>query len=148
MKENSKLNTAGNNEVVKTLENEYAEIIVEPKIITDITLIEVRIYSQDSLRIFETREPGKHDQLTNQSGLIYKFSVKVIPYVMTWDSIMPLCHKTYIKSLQIPMNVEPYIQSIVLKKTVEIISFDQRRELESGFNVEESCDRASLGVIE
>ncbi|TBT96947.1 hypothetical protein CWI36_3249p0020, partial [Hamiltosporidium magnivora] len=46
-----------------------------------------------------------------------------------------------------PMNVEAYIQSIVLKKTVETISFDRRRGLESGLNAEESWERASSNVI-
>ncbi|KAK1349419.1 hypothetical protein LUQ84_001595 [Hamiltosporidium tvaerminnensis] len=45
------------------------------------------------------------------------------------------------------MNVEAYIQSIVLKKTVETISFDRRRGLESGLNDEECWERASMGVI-
>ncbi|TBU11766.1 hypothetical protein CWI38_1048p0010 [Hamiltosporidium tvaerminnensis] len=53
-------------------------------------------------------------------GLIYKCSVEIIPYVMTWDGI----------KLQIPMNVEAYIQSILPKKTVETISFDRRRGLD------------------
>ncbi|TBT97857.1 hypothetical protein CWI36_2675p0010, partial [Hamiltosporidium magnivora] len=34
-----------------------------------------------------------------------------------------------------------------LKKTVETISFDRRRGLESGLNAEESWERASMGVI-
>ncbi|KAK1350460.1 hypothetical protein LUQ84_000695 [Hamiltosporidium tvaerminnensis] len=66
---------------------------------------------------------------------------------MTWDGIVTKYHKTYVKRLQIPMNVEGYIQSIVLKKTVETISFDRRRRLESGPNAEESWERASLSVI-
>ncbi|TBU13642.1 hypothetical protein CWI38_0373p0020 [Hamiltosporidium tvaerminnensis] len=45
------------------------------------------------------------------------------------------------------MDVEAYIQSIVLKKTVETISFDRRRGLESGLNAEESWEIASMGVI-
>ncbi|KAK1349638.1 hypothetical protein LUQ84_001291 [Hamiltosporidium tvaerminnensis] len=45
------------------------------------------------------------------------------------------------------MNVEAYIQSIVLKKTVETISFDRRRRLESGLNAIESWERTSMGVI-
>ncbi|TBU01099.1 hypothetical protein CWI37_0807p0010 [Hamiltosporidium tvaerminnensis] len=45
------------------------------------------------------------------------------------------------------MNIEVYIQSIVLKMTVETISFDRRRGLESGLNAEESWERASMGVI-
>ncbi|TBT97733.1 hypothetical protein CWI39_2783p0010, partial [Hamiltosporidium magnivora] len=36
---------------------------------------------------------------------------------------------------------------IVLKKTVETISFDRRTGLESGLNAEESWERASMGVI-
>ncbi|TBU07412.1 hypothetical protein CWI36_0278p0010, partial [Hamiltosporidium magnivora] len=56
-------------------------------------------------------------------------------------------HKSHLKRLEIPMNVEAYIQSIVLKKTVETISFDRQRRLESGLNAEESWERASMGVI-
>ncbi|TBT98526.1 hypothetical protein CWI39_2396p0010, partial [Hamiltosporidium magnivora] len=40
-----------------------------------------------------------------------------------------------------------YIQSIVLKKTIETISFDRRRGLLSGLNAEESWERASMSVI-
>ncbi|TBU05156.1 hypothetical protein CWI37_0043p0010 [Hamiltosporidium tvaerminnensis] len=45
------------------------------------------------------------------------------------------------------MNVETYIQSIVLKKTLETNSFDRLRGLESGLNATESWERASMGVI-
>ncbi|KAK1347413.1 hypothetical protein LUQ84_003179 [Hamiltosporidium tvaerminnensis] len=66
---------------------------------------------------------------------------------MTWDGIVTKYYKTYVKRPEILMNVEAYIQSIVLKKTVETISFDRRRGLESGLNAEESWERASMGVI-
>ncbi|KAK1349338.1 hypothetical protein LUQ84_001517 [Hamiltosporidium tvaerminnensis] len=66
---------------------------------------------------------------------------------MTWDGIVTKYHKSQLKKLEIPLNMEAYIQSIVLKKTVETISFDRRRGLESGLNAEESWERASMGVI-
>ncbi|KAK1350447.1 hypothetical protein LUQ84_000682 [Hamiltosporidium tvaerminnensis] len=66
---------------------------------------------------------------------------------MTWDGIVTKYHKSHLKRLEIPMNVEAYIQSIVLKQTVETISFDRRRGLESELNAEESWERASKGVI-
>ncbi|KAK1350270.1 hypothetical protein LUQ84_000508 [Hamiltosporidium tvaerminnensis] len=66
---------------------------------------------------------------------------------MTWDGIVTKYHKLHLKRLEIPMNVEAYIQSIVIKMTVETISFDRRRGLESGLNAEESWERASMGVI-
>ncbi|TBU03007.1 hypothetical protein CWI37_0374p0020, partial [Hamiltosporidium tvaerminnensis] len=112
-----------------------------------ITLIEVGITSQDSLQIVETEKLRKYDLLANELGLIYKCSVEIIPYVITWDGIVTKYHKTYLKRLQIPINVEAYIQSIVLKKTVEMISFDRRRGIESGPSAEESWERASLSVI-
>ncbi|TBU20320.1 hypothetical protein CWI38_0090p0060 [Hamiltosporidium tvaerminnensis] len=122
--------------VQEILDNEYAEIRVDTRIKTDvkirnnipdifildkkknkITLIEARITLQDSLQIVETEKLKKYDLLANELGLIYKCSVEIIPNVMTWDDIA-------------------YIQSIVLKKTVETISFDRRRGLD-----------ASLGFI-
>ncbi|TBU12064.1 hypothetical protein CWI38_0914p0040 [Hamiltosporidium tvaerminnensis] len=144
--------------VQEILDNEYAEIRVDTRIKTDvkirnnrpdifildkkknkITLIEVGITSQDSLQIVETEKLRKYDLLAND--------VEIIPYVMTWDGIVTKYHKSHLKRLEIPMNVEAYIQSIVLKKTVETISFDRRRGLESRLNAEESWERASMGVI-
>ncbi|TBU20684.1 hypothetical protein CWI38_0035p0070 [Hamiltosporidium tvaerminnensis] len=148
------------------IDNEYAEIGVYTRIKTDvkirnnrpdifildkkknkITLIEVGITSKDSLQVAETEKLRKYDLLANDLGLIYKCSVEIIPYVMTWHGIMTKYHKSHLKRLEIPMNLEAYIQAIVLKKTVETISFDRRRGLESGLNAEERWERASMGVI-
>ncbi|TBT97150.1 hypothetical protein CWI39_3147p0010, partial [Hamiltosporidium magnivora] len=49
---------------------------------------------------------------------------------MTRNGIMTKYHKSHLKRHQTLHNVETYIQSIVHKKTVEIISFDRRRGLE------------------
>ncbi|TBU13199.1 reverse transcriptase [Hamiltosporidium tvaerminnensis] len=129
------------------IRNNRPDIFILDKKKNKITLIEVGITSQDSLQIVETEKLRKYDLLANELGLIYKCSVEIIPYMMTWDSIVTKYHKSNLKRLEIPMNVEAYIQSIVLKKTVETISFDRRRGLESGLNAEESCERASMGVI-
>ncbi|TBT97536.1 hypothetical protein CWI36_2843p0020, partial [Hamiltosporidium magnivora] len=74
-----------------------------------ITLIEVGITSQDSLQIVETEKLRKYDLLANELGLIYNCSVEIIPYVMTWDGIVTKYHKSHLKRLKIPMNVEAYI---------------------------------------
>ncbi|TBU12448.1 hypothetical protein CWI38_0753p0030, partial [Hamiltosporidium tvaerminnensis] len=144
--------------VQEILDNEYAEIRVNTRIKTDvkirnnrldiyildkkknmITLIEVGITSQDSLQIVETEKLSKYDLLANELGLIYKCSVEIIPYVMTWDGIVTKYHRLHLKRLEIPMNIEAH-------KTVETISFDRRRGLESGLNAEESWERASMGL--
>ncbi|TBU13633.1 hypothetical protein CWI38_0375p0010, partial [Hamiltosporidium tvaerminnensis] len=129
------------------IRNNRPDIFILDKKKNKITLIEVGITSQDSLQIVETEKLRKYDLLANELGLIYRCSVEIIPYVMTWDGIETKYHKSHLKRLEIPMNVEAYIQAIVLKKTVETISFDRRRGLESGLNAEESWERASMGVI-
>ncbi|TBU06339.1 hypothetical protein CWI38_2595p0010, partial [Hamiltosporidium tvaerminnensis] len=60
----------------------------------------------------EYAELRKYDLLANKLGLIYNFSVEIILYVMDRDSIVTKYHKKYLKRLQIPMNVEAYIQFI------------------------------------
>ncbi|TBU13379.1 hypothetical protein CWI38_0451p0030 [Hamiltosporidium tvaerminnensis] len=140
--------------VQEILDNEYAEIRVDTRIKTDvkilnnrsdifildkkknkITLNEVGITSQNPLQIVETRKLRKYDLLAHELGLIYKCSVD-ISYVMTWDGIVTKYHKSHLKRLEIPMN-----------QTVETISFDRLRGLESAPNAEESWERASMGVI-
>ncbi|TBU08447.1 hypothetical protein CWI36_0138p0010 [Hamiltosporidium magnivora] len=110
------------------LHNEYTEIRVDTRIKTDvkirnnrpdifildkkknkITHIEVGITSQDSLQIVETEKLRKYDLLANELGLIYKCSVEIILYVMTWDGIVTKYHKSHLKRLKIHMNVEAYV---------------------------------------
>ncbi|TBU20147.1 hypothetical protein CWI38_0125p0020 [Hamiltosporidium tvaerminnensis] len=82
----------------------------------------VGISLKDSFQIPETEKLRKYDLLVND--------VKIISYVMTRNGIMTKYHKSHLKRHQTLHNVETYIQSIVHKKTVEIISFDRRRGLE------------------
>ncbi|TBU05749.1 hypothetical protein CWI36_0585p0020, partial [Hamiltosporidium magnivora] len=109
--------------VQEILDNEYAEIRVDTRIKTDveirnnrpdifildkkknkISLIEVGITFKDSLQIIETEKLMKYDLLANVLSLIYN-----------WDRIVTEYHKMYVKRLEIPMNVEAYIQSILGK---------------------------------
>ena len=49
---------------------------------------------------------------------------KIILWVMTWDGIVSKLHKQYLKELGINQKLEAYMQSIVIKKTLESISLD------------------------
>ncbi|TBT99889.1 hypothetical protein CWI39_1858p0010 [Hamiltosporidium magnivora] len=61
---------------------------------------------------------------------------------------VPINCKLYCKILQTRMNIEMYIQSIVLKKIFETIFFDRRRGVESKRNTEESLKSSEMEVIE
>ena len=46
---------------------------------------------------------------------------------MTWDGIVTKTHKYYLKELGISNSIEAYMQSLVIRKTLESISLDHRR---------------------
>jgi hypothetical protein len=52
---------------------------------------------------------------------------KIIPWVITWDGIVTKIHKHYLKELAIGNQIEAYMQSLTIKKTLESISLDYRR---------------------
>ena len=60
-------------------------------------------------------------------GAIHKCTTKIIPYVLTCDGVVTKFHKSYSKQIGLSLKIEAYIQYIVLKKTLESISFDYRR---------------------
>lgn len=146
--------------VQEIIDNENAEIRVDTRIRTDvkiqnnrpdifvfdkkrkeITLIEVGITSQSQLNRVENEKMRKYDLIANELGLMYKCKVKIVPYVMTWDGVVTVYHKKYLKELGITPNIEAYIQSRVLKKTLEGISFDRRRGLEEWNGLEQDPEK-------
>ena len=70
----------------------------------------------------------KHDLLANELASIYKAKLNIIPIVMTWDGIVTIYHKKYLKQLGIKPKIQAYMQFITLKKTLESINFDFRRQ--------------------
>ena len=89
----------------------------------------------------------KYDLLANELSLIYKCKVKIIPYVMTWDGIVSTYHKKYTETIGIPYTTEAYIQTRVLKKTLESVSFERRRSYEANDSVENFKERDEGRVI-
>ncbi|KAF7679677.1 hypothetical protein TCON_2519, partial [Astathelohania contejeani] len=110
-------------------------IFIYDKKENEIILVEVGITSQDNLQIVETEKKRKYDLLANEFGLLYKAKTKIIPYVMTWDGVVTKYHRNYLKELNIINTMEAYIQSTVLKKTLETISLEYRRSIEDDMNV-------------
>ena len=71
----------------------------------------------------ETEKAHKYDLLAGELGMLHKCSVKIVPYVMTWDGIVTKHHRRHAATLGIPPNVESYIQTRVIKRTLETVSF-------------------------
>ena len=61
-----------------------------------------------------------------------KCGTKIIPYVLTWDGVVTKCHRSYVRLLGLPPNIESYIQTRVLKRTLETVSVDMRRSVYDG----------------
>ena len=85
------------------------------------------ITSQDQLTIVENEKRRKYDVLANELGAMHNCKTRIIPYVLTWDGIVTKFHKTYAKEIGLTKKIQSYIQFVVLKKTLESISYDFRR---------------------
>ena len=103
------------------------DIIVHDKKKHEIILIEIGITSQDMLQRVETEKQHKYDLLGKEMGMMYKCQARIIPYVMTWEGIVTKYHHKHVEAIGLNPNIEAYIQSIVLRKTLESISFEYRR---------------------
>ncbi|KAF9762359.1 hypothetical protein NGRA_2079, partial [Nosema granulosis] len=91
----------------------------------------------------------KYDLLANEVGLMYKCKVRIIPYVMTWDGCVTAYHRKHVRSLNLSTSTETYIQSRVLKKTLESISFEHRQgHQEGGLTIRETDEIARRLVVE
>ena len=97
-----------------------------------ITPVEVGIACQENLVLVEKEKARKYDLLADELALIYKCRARVIPYVMTWEGIVSKRHKKYSRALEVTKRVQAYLQSRVLKRTLETISFEHRRSIEDG----------------
>ena len=129
--------TVSNNDVTITVDTRIntaikieackPDILVVDKKSKLITIIEIGITSQPQLVTTETEKKRKYDILANHLGQLYKMKTKIIPWVMTWDGIVTKTHKYYLKELGIGNQIEAYMQSLTIKKTLESISLDYRR---------------------
>ena len=51
-------------------------------------------------------------------------------------------HKRYVKELKILVTLQPHLQSLVLKKTLETISLETRRSIEEGLSRYDAAEDA------
>ena len=70
-------------------------------------------------------------------ALSYKCKVKIIPFVMRWYEMVTKYHKKHSKEIDLQPKVEADIQTVVLKKTLESISFERSRGVEENDTHEE-----------
>jgi len=112
------------------IQHNRPDLFVHDKKRKEITLIEVGITNLDLLTQVENEKTRKYDLIANELALSYKCKVKIVPYVMTWEGLVTKYHKKHRDEIGITPKTEAYIQSLVLKKTFESISFERRRGLE------------------
>ena len=136
-----------NHTVAEVVANKFAEIRVDTTVKTDIKIkhnrpdlividkkkkeiliVEVGITSIDNLQQVETEKLRKYDLLANELTQLHGFKTVIVPYVLTWDGVVTTFHDAHRRRIGISSRIEAYIQSLVLKKTLESISFSYRRE--------------------
>ena len=79
--------------------------------------------------------------------MIHKSRTRIIPYVITWDGIVTKYHKRHVEAIGITPVVEAYMQAVVLRKTLESISYDHRRSLYERGDGDEGVELAIRRLI-
>lgn len=73
-------------------------IFIYDKVKSEVVIIEVGITSFDNLHTLETEKKRKYDELVNKCKALYNVqTMRIIPYVMTWDAIVTSYHRAYCK---------------------------------------------------
>ena len=103
------------------------DIIVYDKIKKEITIIEVGVTSQQNLQTTEITKKRKYDLLAKELNQLENMPVKIVPFVITWDGVVTKYNKDYRETLKITDKMLAYIQTVVLKKTLETISSEYRQ---------------------
>ena len=103
------------------------DIVVIDKKSKEILIVEIDVTLINNLQQVESEKLGNYEVLANELGLIHKCKTRIIPYVLTWNCIVIKYHAKYRKKLAISDQIEAYIQSITLKKTLESVSMEFRR---------------------
>ncbi|XP_029654654.1 uncharacterized protein LOC115228140 [Octopus sinensis] len=111
--------------------NNKPDIFVWDKIKNTITLIEIGITSQQIFKKVEVEKSHKYDLLASELALIHKAKVNIVPIVLTWDAIVSKYYKQYQNSLKIEYPVRAYIQTILMKKTLESMCIDYKHGMMS-----------------
>ncbi|XP_029655289.1 uncharacterized protein LOC115228998 [Octopus sinensis] len=120
-----KVNTSIHTSIL--VQHNKPDIVVQDKVSGEIPIIEVGITCLDRLTTVEVEKKRKYDLLANELGLMHGCKVFVIPCVMTWEGIVSKYHKGYLRQLGVDRYIQAYMQSTVLKRTLESASVDARR---------------------
>ena len=103
------------------------DIVVHDKKRKEIILIEVGITGQDQLAIVQNEKKRKCDVLANEMGAMHNCKTRTIPYVLTWDgTVTEKCIRQ--NEIYNTFKIQSFTQFIVLKKTLESIPYDYRRD--------------------
>ncbi|KAF9761927.1 hypothetical protein NGRA_2333 [Nosema granulosis] len=100
-----------------------------------------------NLQTVELEKARKYDLLAIEVGLMYKCKVRIIPYVMHWYGCVTTYHRKYVRSLNLSASTETYIQSRVLKKTLESISFEHRQGHQEGGSAIREADETARRLV-
>lgn len=98
------------------------DILVIDKVKKTITLIEIGVTCSENLTMVERDKKVKYELLLRELECIYKYKCRVVPFVCSWDGFVTNFNKTYNQELDISDNILSYIQSRVLRKTLESVS--------------------------
>ena len=98
-------------------------------------IVDVRISSSECLELAQNEKIQKYDVLANElQGMYNLVGIKILPIIISWDGVMT--KRTYDNCVYLglaPSEIA-YVQTRVLKRTLESLSLQERRSIDNPIN--------------
>ena len=134
----------------EVLENKNAKLWIDTKIKTEMKIThnkpdllsiskakseamiaDVRICGPENISEAENDKIQKYDTLASEIQSIYKIAeVKILPLIFTWDGLISNRTARSLRYMGLAMNEIAYLQTRIIKRTLETMSLGERRSLD------------------
>ena len=113
-------------------------------------IVDVRITAPELLDLAESEKIQKYDSLANElQGMYGLVGVKIIPIIISWEGVMSKQVAKNLTYLGLAPSEVAYIQTRILKRTLETISLGERRSIDqpiSGRDTKTALDHVFLNL--
>lgn len=93
--------------------------MVHDKVSNVKTIMELEITCTARLKETEIAKARKYRPLAGELQSIYGFKINMIPCLMMWDGVVTKHYRIHLKEIGVKRNIEAYMHTIVLRKTLE-----------------------------
>ena len=117
-------------ETSSKIKHNRPDLVIVDKVNKTALIVEVGITNIHELARVENEKFTKYNPLADDLQMTWKLkSVKILPVVMTWEALFSKKCNSNLRAIGMNPAEISYIQSRILKRTLETVFLNERREI-------------------